>query len=46
VNFISLKKNYERPYSGERELVEPASSKKTGHQVRERAAIPNQNSES
>jgi hypothetical protein len=28
------------PYNGERELVEPTSSRKTGHQVRDRVAIP------
>jgi hypothetical protein len=27
-------------YSGERELVEPTSSRKTGHQVRDGFAIP------
>jgi hypothetical protein len=27
-------------YSGERELVEPTSSRKTGHQVRKEAVIP------
>jgi hypothetical protein len=31
---------YEMPYSGERELVEPTSSKKTGHQVRDGVTIP------
>jgi hypothetical protein len=30
----------EMPYSGERELVEPTSSRKTGHQVRDGVAIP------
>jgi hypothetical protein len=30
----------EMPYSGERELVEPTSSRKRRHQVRERVAIP------
>jgi hypothetical protein len=30
----------EMPYSEERELVEPTSSKKTGHQVRDGVAIP------
>jgi hypothetical protein len=28
------------PYSGERELIEPTSSRKTGHQVRNGLAIP------
>jgi hypothetical protein len=28
------------PYTGERELIEPTSSKKTGHQVRDGVAIP------
>ena len=28
------------PYSGERELVEPTSSRKTGHQVSDGVAIP------
>jgi hypothetical protein len=28
------------PYSGERELVEPTSSRKAGHQVMDRIAIP------
>ena len=30
----------EMPYSGKRELVEPTSSRKTGHQVRDEVAIP------
>jgi hypothetical protein len=30
----------EMPYSGERELVEPTSSRKTGHQVRDGVVIP------
>jgi hypothetical protein len=30
----------EMPYIGERELVEPTSSKKTGHQVRDGVSIP------
>ena len=30
----------EMPYSGERELVEATSSRKTGHQVRDWVAIP------
>jgi hypothetical protein len=30
----------EMPYIGERELVEPTSSRKTGHQVRDGVAIP------
>jgi hypothetical protein len=30
----------EMPYSGERELVEPTSSRKTGHQMREGVVIP------
>jgi hypothetical protein len=30
----------EIPYNGERELVEPNSSRKSGHQVREGVAIP------
>jgi hypothetical protein len=30
----------EMPYSGKRKLVKPTSSRKTGHQVRDRAAIP------
>ena len=30
----------EIPYSGERELVEPTSSRKRAHQVREGVAIP------
>jgi len=30
----------EMPYNGERELVEPISSRKTGHQVRDGVAIP------
>ena len=30
----------EMPYSGERKLVEPTSSRKTGHQVRDGVAIP------
>jgi hypothetical protein len=30
----------EMPYSGEREHVEPTSSRKTGHQMREGVAIP------
>jgi hypothetical protein len=30
----------EMPDSRERELVEPTSSRKTGHQMRERGAIP------
>ena len=30
----------EMPYIAERELVEPTSSRKTGHQVRDRVAIP------
>ena len=30
----------EMPYSKERELVEPTSSRKTGHQVKEEIAIP------
>ena len=30
----------EMPYSGERELVESTSSRKTGHQVREGVVIP------
>ena len=29
----------EIPYSGERELVEPTSSRKTGHQMRDGVAI-------
>jgi hypothetical protein len=28
------------PYSGEKELVEPISSRRSGHQVREGVAIP------
>jgi hypothetical protein len=28
------------PYIGERELVEPTSSGKAGHQVREEVAVP------
>jgi hypothetical protein len=28
------------PYSGDRELVEPPSSKKTGHQVRDTVDLP------
>jgi hypothetical protein len=31
---------YEMPYSEEREVVEPTSSRKSGHQVRNRIAIP------
>ena len=30
----------EMPYSRERELIEPTSSRKTGHQVRDGVAIP------
>jgi len=30
----------EMPYSGERELDEPISSRKTGHQVRDGVGIP------
>ena len=30
----------EMPNSRERELIEPTSSRKTGHQMRERGAIP------
>jgi hypothetical protein len=30
----------EMPYSGDRELVEPTSSRKTVHQVRDGVAIP------
>jgi hypothetical protein len=30
----------EMPYSGERELVEPTSNRKAGHQVRDGVAIP------
>ena len=30
----------ELPYSGERELAEPTSSRKTGNQVRDGVAIP------
>jgi hypothetical protein len=30
----------EMPYSGEREFVEPTSSRKTGHQVRGGVVIP------
>jgi hypothetical protein len=30
----------EMPFIGERELVEPTSSRKTGHQVRNGVAIP------
>ena len=30
----------EMPDSRERELIEPTSSRKTGHQMRERGAIP------
>jgi hypothetical protein len=30
-------------YSGERKLVEPTSIRKTGHQVRDRVAIPQSN---
>ena len=30
----------EMSYSAERKLVEPTSSRKTGHQVRDRVAIP------
>jgi hypothetical protein len=30
----------EMPYSGERELAEPISSRKTGHPVREECDIP------
>jgi len=31
---------YEMPYSGKKELVGPTTSRKTGHQVRDGAAIP------
>jgi hypothetical protein len=31
---------YEMPYNRERELLEPISSRKTGHQVRDAVAIP------
>jgi hypothetical protein len=30
----------EMPYIGERKLLEPSSSRKTGHQVRDGVAIP------
>ena len=30
----------EMPYSGERELVKPISSRKTGHQMMDKVAIP------
>jgi hypothetical protein len=30
----------EMTYTGDRELVEPTSSRKTGHQVRDGVAIP------
>ena len=30
----------EMPFIGERELVEPTSSRKAGHQVKDRVAIP------
>jgi hypothetical protein len=30
----------ERPYSGEKELVEPNPTRKTGHQMRDEVAIP------
>jgi hypothetical protein len=30
----------EMPYVGERELIQPTSSRNTGHQVREGVAIP------
>jgi hypothetical protein len=35
----------EMPYTGERELVDLISSRKTGHQVRDGVAIPHQNSD-
>ncbi|KRY62166.1 hypothetical protein T4D_10807 [Trichinella pseudospiralis] len=31
---------HQRPGSRERELIEPTSSRKTGHQVRDGVAIP------
>lgn len=30
----------EMSYSGEKELIEPTTSRKTGHQLRDRVAIP------
>jgi hypothetical protein len=35
----------EMPYTGERELVEPTSSRKTGHQVRNGLPSHSQNSD-
>jgi hypothetical protein len=35
----------EMPYSRERELIEPISSRKTGHQMREGVVIPQSHSD-